>query len=85
MGNNVLNIPRLPAVGAMIGGNMAISKGLLSLPINVKPLNSFKAGTSRQVKLWNSKEFEEKKAKGICYWCEEKCVKVISAQEYRFV
>lgn len=36
----------------------------------MKPLNSFKVASFKLVKSWSNKEFEEKKAKGICYWCE---------------
>lgn len=55
-------------------GNMANSKGFLPLQANVKPRSSFKEGTFKSKKSWSRKELDEKKAKEICYWCEEKYV-----------
>lgn len=50
-------------------------KGLLHLPPNAKrskPLEPFKGSTSTSVKLWTGKDFEERQAKGLCFWCDEK-------------
>lgn len=50
----------------------ASEKGLLPTPTNVKPLGSAKPEPTKSVKSWFSKEMDEKRAKGLCFWCDEK-------------
>lgn len=53
---------------------VSAAAGLLPLPSNAVPLSQNHNSHSRTSKVVSNKEIDERRAKGLCYWCSEKYV-----------